>query len=108
MDTIVAAVNGEPLADSITSVYACGESLILLSPDQVRNPLMSNIKIMVRDNGPLLVSGSISVEDAEGNVFDTAGKETVALCRCGESKNRPFCDGAHKACNFEAAERAVR
>ena len=67
---------------------------------------MSDIKITVRDNGPLLITGNITVEDAAGHMFDTGGKETIALCRCGESKNRPFCDGAHKACNFEAAERA--
>lgn len=67
---------------------------------------MSDSSISVRDHGPLLVTGVGRVEDAEGNAFDTGGKETIALCRCGASKNRPFCDGAHRECGFEAAERA--
>ena len=67
---------------------------------------MSDVKVNVRDNGPLLVSGPITVEDAEGNSFDLGGKETIALCRCGASENRPFCDGAHNRCGFESAERA--
>ena len=67
---------------------------------------MSDVKVNVRDNGPFLVSGPITVEDAEGNLFDLGGKETVALCRCGASEKRPFCDGAHNRCGFESAERA--
>ncbi|MEO1993999.1 MAG: CDGSH iron-sulfur domain-containing protein [Planctomycetaceae bacterium] len=67
---------------------------------------MSDVKISVRDNGPFLVSGPVSVTDHEGNVFDLGGKETVALCRCGASENRPFCDGKHNACEFSASERA--
>ncbi|HIE98802.1 MAG: CDGSH iron-sulfur domain-containing protein [Fuerstiella sp.] len=67
---------------------------------------MSDVKVNVRDNGPLLVSGPITVEDADGNSFDLGGKETIALCRCGASENRPFCDGAHNRCGFESAERA--
>ena len=49
----------------------------------------------------------VALVDPDGNQFDIAGKETVALCRCGQSKNRPFCDGQHKACGFIAGERAV-
>ncbi|MEO1980971.1 MAG: CDGSH iron-sulfur domain-containing protein [Fuerstiella sp.] len=67
---------------------------------------MSDVKFNVRDNGPLLVSGPITVEDADGNSFDLGGKETIALCRCGASEKRPFCDGAHNRCGFESAERA--
>lgn len=67
---------------------------------------MSDPKIIVRDHGPLLVTGVGIVEDAEGNAFDTGGKETIALCRCGATKNRPFCDGSHRECSFEAADRA--
>lgn len=67
---------------------------------------MSDVKVVVRDNGPLLVSGAITVEDAEGNAFDLAGKETIALCRCGASARRPFCDGTHNRTEFSACERA--
>ena len=67
---------------------------------------MSDVKVVVKDNGPFLVTGSITVTDADGNTFDTGGKETVALCRCGASERRPFCDGSHNRCEFKAAERA--
>ena len=67
---------------------------------------MSDVKITTRENGPLLVSGTVSLEDHEGNCFDTGGKETIALCRCGASANRPFCDGSHKSVGFQAAENA--
>lgn len=63
--------------------------------------------ITLRDNGPLLVQGPITVIDAAGTQFNLpADKPAVALCRCGQSKIKPFCDGSHKACNFMAAERA--
>ena len=67
---------------------------------------MSDISIRVRDNGPLLVEGVVKVTDAEGNVFPIpVGKTSVALCRCGHSQNKPFCDGAHKAAGFIACNR---
>ena len=68
---------------------------------------MSQVTIKVRDNGPFLVEGPITIVDAAGGVFQIpAGKPAVALCRCGQSKNKPFCDGSHKTCSFMAAERA--
>ena len=51
-------------------------------------------------NGPLLLSGHFSLVTAAGRVAWTGSK--AALCRCGASKNKPFCDGAHKAAGFEA------
>ena len=67
---------------------------------------MSDVTIKANANGPFLVSGPATVTDHEGNSFDLGGKEVFALCRCGASANRPFCDGAHKACGFEASETA--
>lgn len=68
---------------------------------------MSDVTIRVRDNGPLLVEGPATVIDAEGNKFEIPiGKPAIALCRCGQSQRRPFCDGSHKACNFTAVDRA--
>jgi CDGSH-type Zn-finger protein len=46
------------------------------------------------------------VVDADGGEFP-AEKETIALCRCGASTNKPFCDGTHSKVGFRAAERAV-
>ncbi len=67
---------------------------------------MSDVTIQVRENGPFLVTGPAKVVDHQGNEFDLKGKETFALCRCAESKNRPFCDGSHKECGFVAGETA--
>jgi len=68
---------------------------------------MSEVKIRLRDNGPLVVEGPVTLVDADGNQYTIAAdKPAIALCRCGQTANRPFCDGAHKACNFEAADRA--
>jgi CDGSH-type Zn-finger protein len=68
---------------------------------------MSQVTIRVRDNGPLVVEGPITIVDAAGATFQIPdNKPAIALCRCGQSKNKPFCDGSHKTCSFMAAERA--
>ena len=65
---------------------------------------MADITISVRDNGPLLVKGGVTVTDADGNAYEV--KDVVALCRCGHSSNKPFCDGTHNAQSFQSAPRA--
>lgn len=68
---------------------------------------MAEVNIRIRDNGPLVVEGPITLVDADGKQFSIdASKPAIALCRCGESANKPFCDGAHNKCGFESAERA--
>ena len=52
-------------------------------------------------DGPLLVRGDFRLQDQDGNEIDR-GRETIALCRCGRSRNRPFCDGSHKLVDFRA------
>lgn len=52
-------------------------------------------------NGPLIVRGPFMLVDEDGNEID-AGRRTVALCRCGRSRLRPFCDGAHARSGFRA------
>ena len=65
-------------------------------------------KIKVRKNGPYLVSGDdVVLEDWEGNEYSMPTKP-FALCRCGASANRPFCDGRHNAVDFKASEGATR
>lgn len=65
---------------------------------------MAEVTITIRPNGPLLVSGPVKLLDHEGNEFNLQGKEKFSLCRCGQSKNRPFCDGTHKECGFASVE----
>lgn len=68
---------------------------------------MADVKITIRNNGPLLVEGPIELMDANGAPVDTGGKAVIALCRCGASTSKPFCDGAHSRIGFEAAAEAV-
>jgi CDGSH-type Zn-finger protein len=52
-------------------------------------------------DGPYLVSGPFEIRDQDGNVVDV-DRKTIALCRCGQSRLRPFCDGTHKTIGFRA------
>jgi len=56
--------------------------------------------ITVKNNGSIRVEGDFQLLDGAGNAFDLQGKTAISLCRCGESANKPFCDGAHKNCGF--------
>jgi len=60
---------------------------------------MTTIKI--RKDGPYLVSGACELMDHEGKPIEK--KDPFALCRCGTSKTKPFCDGNHKSCGFSDA-----
>lgn len=65
--------------------------------------------IRCRENGPLVLPAQCKIIDHLGNEFAIpAGKEVIALCRCGQSNNKPFCDGSHRQCGFLAAEVAVK
>jgi CDGSH-type Zn-finger protein len=62
---------------------------------------MSEPRIIVRNNGPLRVEGEgILLVDQDGRSFGLAGRTVVSLCRCGESGNKPFCDGSHGKTGF--------
>lgn len=75
-------------------------------------------RIAVSKNGPYLVSGAVPIKqqaiiaDTEGtatkfeNKTEYPSKEACALCRCGQSKNKPFCDGTHLKVNFDGTETA--
>jgi CDGSH-type Zn-finger protein len=70
---------------------------------------MQQVEITARHNGPYKIRGPVKVIDAEGNEYDLSERgETIALCRCGGSTTKPFCDGTHSKVGFLAAERAVR
>lgn len=70
-----------------------------------------DVTIRVRRNGPYLIAGDLSritLTDADGNPYDLSGQADIALCRCGGSATKPFCDKSHSKIGFEAAESAVR
>ncbi len=62
--------------------------------------------LKIRQNGSILVDGEdVTLIDWNGNAYPIA-KRPFALCRCGHSEKKPFCDGAHNRCGFQAAEAA--
>jgi CDGSH-type Zn-finger protein len=61
---------------------------------------MATTKVTVNSNGSLRVEGDLEIVDKNGNVYELGGREVISFCRCGMSKNKPFCDGAHKG-HFE-------
>ena len=66
---------------------------------------MDKPTIQTRHNGPYLVKGPVRLVDAEGKEFTLTG-DPIALCRCGHSANKPFCDGTHGRVGFQAPEKA--
>jgi CDGSH-type Zn-finger protein len=63
-------------------------------------PSGTELAVEVRPHGPLLVTGAVVVADAAGTVVFCGDR--TALCRCGASGNKPFCDGTHKKQGFQA------
>ena len=61
------------------------------------------MKITVRPNGPYLIEGEpIELCDVAGQVFGLGGRTVISLCRCGQSQNKPFCDGSHNRAGFQS------
>ena len=59
------------------------------------------VVITVRKNGSLGIVGNVRLQDHDGREIPRINdKPTIALCRCGHSARKPFCDGAHKAAGF--------
>lgn len=63
---------------------------------------MAETSITPHPNGPYIVKGSVKLVDADGKEWPVEG-DTIALCRCGGSQNKPFCDGTHAKIDFKAA-----
>lgn len=57
------------------------------------------VKLTASKNGPLLVSGPVTLGFPDGRTEERSG---VALCRCGQTKNSPFCDGTHREAGFKS------
>jgi len=66
---------------------------------------MAHVKIETIKNGPYIVTGEVELIDADGSKFPV--EKRMALCRCGASTEKPFCDGTHSKIGFKAAEKAV-
>ncbi|MBW3622779.1 MAG: CDGSH iron-sulfur domain-containing protein [Armatimonadetes bacterium] len=67
---------------------------------------MAEVTLRVLENGPILVTGEVNIVDANGNPVSQPARGW-ALCRCGGSMTKPFCDGTHSKIGFQAATQAV-
>ena len=59
-------------------------------------------RITVKNNSSIRIEGEIELYDQSGAKFDLAGRAAISLCRCGLSKNKPFCDDSHKVSGFQS------
>ena len=64
-----------------------------------------SITIKIKENGPYVVEGDFKLVDAQGNEVPVVKR---ALCRCGGSTTKPFCDGTHSKIGFQGAIAAVQ
>ena len=67
---------------------------------------MAITKVTALNNGPLRVEGEFEICDGQGNAYGLAGRTVISLCRCGQSQNKPFCDGSHGRQGFQSTVEA--
>lgn len=92
---------GAGTREIIDQVRKCpsGALSTYLNSDGKPDPKEDQVNIVLAENGPILVNGSVHLENHKGEKIETG--DTTALCRCGESKNKPFCDGSHITAGFQ-------
>jgi CDGSH-type Zn-finger protein len=62
---------------------------------------MPDTKITVANDGSIRIEGDFEILDQQGGKFGLAGRTVISLCRCGQSQNKPFCDGSHARTGFQ-------
>ena len=67
---------------------------------------MATTKVVTLNNGPLRIEGDFTICDATGKEYGLAGRTVISLCRCGQSQNKPFCDGSHARMGFQSTVEA--
>ncbi|MEE8466254.1 MAG: CDGSH iron-sulfur domain-containing protein [Dehalococcoidia bacterium] len=67
---------------------------------------MADVNIEIRENGPLRVTGPVTITDKDGTNYEIPEGQWVSFCRCGLSQKKPFCDTAHRDGGFEGESKA--
>ena len=62
---------------------------------------MPATKVTINNDGSIRLEGDFEILDPTGAAFGLAGRTVISLCRCGQSANKPFCDGSHKRTGFQ-------
>jgi CDGSH-type Zn-finger protein len=94
------------LGDGLSARFGHGGGGYLRSVED-RRAAAAPVRVTPYRDGPYLIRGAFELTDQDGNVIET-GRRTIALCRCGRSQTRPFCDGTHKLVGFVAPSGAER
>jgi len=93
----VSAATADEIADAVMTCPTGALTYERLD-DGAQEPSSDAVTVQPRANGPLFVRGRVSIIDARGEVMREAAR--MALCRCGGSANKPFCDGTHRSIGF--------
>ena len=101
-DMVEQANDEETRAALVAMIEHCptGRLEYYTPPDETPVERAIEQEIGIIENGPLWVRGGIPVQGADGEAYEVRNR--VTLCRCGASKNKPFCDGAHTDIHFES------
>ena len=80
---------------AIEECHCCPSGWLIALDSQTNKPIEEKVdpSIGVDSFGPLCVAGKVSIESSEGKIYPHRPRR--ALCRCGKSRNKPFCDGSH-------------
>ena len=97
-------INGADAERIIEQVHRCPSGALSIDTKEEPTPLdnthgEADTEIHVQMNGPLLVKGPCVIQLPDGNTERKQGN--IALCRCGASANKPYCDGSHRKINFQ-------
>ncbi len=96
-------INGAEAQRIVEQVHRCPSGALSIDNDKEPTPLDTkstdaDVEIQVQANGPFLLTGNIVIKFTDGHEEKKEGN--VALCRCGTSVNKPYCDGSHRKINF--------
>lgn len=93
-------IDGASAEEIKAQVAKCpSKALSIIDDETPKNEETMSTKIDMAQNGPILVHGNCTITNSDGSVEQKEG--VTALCRCGASKNKPYCDGAHNSNGFE-------
>ena len=94
-------LDGGTLEETIRAIEECPSGALRYErlDDGPQEVAASPVTVIPWPNGPLMVRGNVEVRDARGELFDVGPRLT--LCRCGHSKNHPFCDLSHREAKFK-------
>ncbi len=93
------AANTDQLIEHVSKCPSGALSYYLNSEEETDATAQVENIVEVSPNGPLLIYGNITIKDAAGN--ETKKHKVTALCRCGASANKPYCDGSHRKIDFK-------